>query len=138
MPLETVEVASGETTIIRLDGRDRTFALQLRWPEGLNPDPQWHIHVSLQKPIAESPPGPLYAARTRTYFLQAADDGSYTARDLLPGEYRVHARVLSQPSAGSRFKVEALGDSRVSVPDSESGVIEIDDLQLALPAQGSN
>jgi hypothetical protein len=137
-PLETVEIAPGETTIIRLDGRDRTFGLQLRWPAGLYPDPKWHIHLSLQKPIAESPPGPLLATRTRTYFLRPAGDGSYEAKDVLPGEYRVHARALSQQVPGGPARLEAVGDSSVSIPDGESGLIEIGDLQLSRPPQAGN
>jgi RNA polymerase sigma factor (sigma-70 family) len=138
MPLEGVDVGPGRTKTLRLESRDRTFVLQLYWPDGVNPDPKWHIHVTLQKPIAEAPPGPLHGTSMRIYFLRPTSDGSYEAKDVLPGEYRVHTRVLSQQVPGGPARLEAVGNASVTVPDAESGVIEIGDLELAPPAQAGN
>jgi RNA polymerase sigma factor (sigma-70 family) len=137
MPLERVDVGPGETKMVRLDGHDRRFTLQLRWPDGLNADPQWHIHLSLQKSMGESLGAP-HAPRARIYFLQPTSNGSYSAKNVLPGEYRVHARVGSQQVPGGPTALEALGDGTVIVPDDQSGIIEIGDLHVAPPAQASN
>jgi len=137
-PLEGVDVGPGETKMLRLESRNRTFALQLHWPDGVKPDPKWHIHLSLQKSIGESPGVPPYQPQLRYYVLRPTGDDRYEAKDVLPGEYRVHARVGSQAVAGGPFALEALGNATVTVPDGESGVLEIGDLELAPPAQGGN
>jgi RNA polymerase sigma factor (sigma-70 family) len=138
VPLEAVDVAPGETKVIALDGRDQTFALQLRWPDGVTPDPKWHIHLSLQKSLGEPLGGPPHSARMRIYYLRPTGDGSYESKDVLPGEYRVHARVLSQQTAGGPATLEFLGDSSIVVPQGETGLIEVADLELAPPAQARN
>jgi hypothetical protein len=74
----------------------------------------------------------------RIYYLRPTGDGSYESKDVLPGEYRVHARVLSQQTAGGPATLEFLGDSSIVVPQGETGLIEVADLELAPPAQARN
>jgi protocatechuate 3,4-dioxygenase beta subunit len=138
LAFETVAVEPGATTTLHLDARDRSFALQPRWPDGLNPDPGWEIQLRLQKPIAGAAPGTFRASGAPSHFLQAVPGGSYEAKDVLPGEFRVHAQVLSRAVPGGPWALEAVGIGSVTVPDGDTDAIEISDLQISRPPQAGN
>ncbi len=145
-PAEDVEVTPGQTTRILLGGKTYAFTVQLRWPEGLEPQPDWLTHLSLQtllRPMAGAPADSteaFFAARRtagtcRVHLLDRQPAGHWTANDVRPGRHLVQV-IVNRLGPDRRAVQQARGESWIDIPaEVPESAINLGEIILRRPAE---
>ena len=146
------EIRPGETTTLDLAASTYTVTAQLRWPAGMQRQPQWSIAASLQTPMPFIPPDARTNQTARAALLQSAafkaaqenfrryattvkDDGTILAEEVEPGTYVLGVSAVEMPGTGALATAPATlrleGHANVTVPaDPPAGTLDVGEIEL--------
>jgi len=146
--LTEMDVRPGETTQIELGKSDRTVVLRLRWPDGWQLQPGWRLGATICTPVPLPPPelrtnppallqwqrrpdNQAAFASAHFFSLKQADDGSWKAEEVTPGDYVVRAFVTDTNAPASADNLVARFEAAVVVAEEPSGgVLDLGELPV--------
>ena len=145
-PVQEVEVAPGQTLSLTLGAGARRVSARFRFPAGFERKLGMHLFASIDSPFP-NPPAELrsdpdalqkwthspeiaaLAQKARRYPLHENADGTWSADEVLPGQYVLNASLMpSQSTPGAKPLMAA---TPVTIPD---GVEPLDMGEVALQA----
>jgi len=152
VPLQEVEIESGETTIVELGTSGYLVTAHLSWPAILKREPSWQVFATIHTPSPKLPPEvskdpeALAAwrskpdvqnliANARSYPLTENSDGTWTVEDVLAGDYELSVRAVGNGGEGDTAGVQADFNVPITVPaEPAQGTLDLGELRMN-PAQ---
>jgi hypothetical protein len=115
-------VALGETTTASF--QCCTVNAHLRWPAGVNRDPNWWVGVRASRPAS-------IGQSAASFAFKEGDDGTWMIEDVTPGNYTVSVTVSIRGPVGTPDKPIFRAETTLVIPDGVSdGAKDVGELML--------